>query len=50
VALSHTYAVDHAMPVRFFTERGLDRLVEMHRDAHQHVVAPVKPQLTLERE
>jgi RNA-directed DNA polymerase len=49
-ALSHTYAVDHAMPVRFFTERGLERLVEMHRRAHQHVVAPVKRQLTLEWE
>lgn len=49
-ALSHTYAVDHAMPVRFFTERGLERLVEMHRRAHQHVVAPVKRQLALEWE
>lgn len=49
-ALSHTYAADHAMPVRFFTERGLQRLVAMHRDAHQHIVAPVKPQLTLEWE
>jgi len=49
-ALSHTYAVDHAMPVRFFTERGLARLVEMHRRAHEHVVAPVESQLTLEWE
>jgi RNA-directed DNA polymerase len=49
-ALSDTYAVDHAMPVRFFTERGLARLVEMDRDAHQYVVAPVKPQLELEWE
>jgi RNA-directed DNA polymerase len=49
-ALSHTYAVDHAMPVRFFTERGLERLVEMHRRTHEHIVAPVKRQLALQWE
>jgi RNA-directed DNA polymerase len=49
-ALSHTYAVDHAMPVRFFIERGLERLVEMHRRTHEHSVALVKRQLALEWE
>ena len=46
-ALSHTHAVDHGMNTRFFTERGLLALVELHRCKHQHVVAPVSPQLAL---
>ena len=46
-ALSHTHAVDHGMSTRFFTERGLLALVELHRCKHQHVVAPVSPQLAL---
>jgi len=49
-ALSHAPAVDKAMPVKYFTERGLIRLVEIHRRAHEDVVAPVKRQLTLEWE
>ena len=49
-ALSHTPAVDKAMPVKYFTERGLIRLVEMHRRTHEHIIAPVKRQLTLEWE
>jgi hypothetical protein len=35
------------MPVKYFTDRGLIRLVEMHRRTHEHIVAPVKRQLTL---
>lgn len=46
-ALSHTHAVDHGMNTQFFTERGLMTLVELHRRKHQHVVAPVSPQLAL---
>jgi RNA-directed DNA polymerase len=46
-ALSHAPAVDRAMPVKHFTDRGLTRLVEMHRRKHEHIVAPIKRQLTL---
>jgi group II intron reverse transcriptase/maturase len=46
-ALSHTHAVDHGMNTAFFTGRGLVALVEMHRRKHEHVVAPVSPQLAL---
>ncbi|HSS48325.1 MAG TPA: group II intron reverse transcriptase/maturase [Thermoanaerobaculia bacterium] len=46
-ALSHTHAVDHGMNTRFFTERGLVALIELHRRRHEHVVAPVSPQLAL---
>jgi hypothetical protein len=46
-ALSHAPAVDKAMPVRYFTDRGLVRLVQLHRAAHEHIVAPIDRQLTL---
>lgn len=46
-ALSHAPAVDRAMPVRYFTERGLARLVDLHHLAHEHIAAPVKRQLEL---
>ena len=46
-ALSHTHAVDHGMNTRFFIERGLIALVGLHERKHQHVVAPVSPQLAL---
>jgi RNA-directed DNA polymerase len=46
-ALSHAPAVDKAMPVRYFTDRGLIRLVELHRREHEHIAAPIKRQLTL---
>jgi RNA-directed DNA polymerase len=46
-AMSHIHAVDNAMTTRFFTERGLTALVVLHRRKHQHVVAPVSPQLAL---
>jgi len=46
-ALSHAPAVDKAMPVRYFTDRGLVRLVELHRSAHEHIAAPIDRQLVL---
>jgi RNA-directed DNA polymerase len=46
-ALSHLPAVDHGLNRAFFTERGLVFLVELHRRAHQHMVAPDPPQLAL---
>jgi len=46
-ALSHIPAVDHGLNRAFFTGRGLVALVELHRQAHQHIVAPDPPQLAL---
>jgi RNA-directed DNA polymerase len=46
-ALSHIPAVDHGVNRAFFTERGLMALVEMHRQTHQHIVAPRSPQPAL---
>jgi RNA-directed DNA polymerase len=46
-ALSHSPAVDKAMPVKFFTERGLIRLVDLHRENRRDVVAPTQLQLEL---
>lgn len=46
-ALSHTHAVDHGLNVRFFRERGLIVLVDLHRQRHRLVVAPASPQLAL---
>ena len=45
--LSHTHIVDHCLNRAFFRGRGLVALVEMHRDAPGHVVAPESPQLAL---
>jgi RNA-directed DNA polymerase len=47
-ALSHSPAVDKAMPTVFFTARGLIRLVDLHRRSRRDVVAPSQPQLALE--
>jgi len=47
-ALSHTHAVDHAMPVRYFTERGLVRLVALHRSSRRDIIAPTQPRLAME--
>jgi RNA-directed DNA polymerase len=47
-ALSHAPAVDKAMPVRFFTERGLTRLVDLHRRSRRNIIAPTQPRLALE--
>jgi RNA-directed DNA polymerase len=46
-ALSHIPAVDHGLNRAFFRERGLVAVVEMHRQASQHVIAPEAPQLAL---
>ena len=46
-ALSHIPQVDRALRPRFFADRGLIALVELHRRAHQEIVAPVSPQLAL---
>jgi RNA-directed DNA polymerase len=46
-ALSHIPQVDHALRTRYFTERGLLVLVELHRHA-QEIVAPAQQQLVLE--
>ena len=47
-ALSHDPAVDRGLRNRFFAERGLVALVDLHRRAHPDVVAPTQPQLALE--
>jgi RNA-directed DNA polymerase len=47
-ALSHDPAVDRGLRNRFFAERGLVALVDLHRRAHPDVVAPTSPQLALE--
>ena len=47
-ALSHSPAVDKAMPVKFFTARGLTRLVELHRHSRRDIIASTQPQLALE--
>jgi hypothetical protein len=36
------------MPTVFFTERGLCRLVDLHRRNRRDIVAPVQTQLALE--
>jgi RNA-directed DNA polymerase len=46
-ALSHSYPVDQGLRTRFFTDRGLLLVVDMHHRRHQEIVAPVKPQLVL---
>ena len=46
-ALSHCNAVDQGLPVRYFTDRGLLRLVDLHHRAHETIAAPVQPQLVL---
>jgi hypothetical protein len=46
-ALSHSYPVDQGLRVRYFTDRGLLLLVDMHHRAHQDIVAPDPPQLAL---
>jgi RNA-directed DNA polymerase len=47
-ALSHIPQVDRALRPRFFTDRGLVSLVELHRSAHEEIVAPAQTQLVLE--
>jgi RNA-directed DNA polymerase len=47
-ALSHLPQVDRALRPRFFTDRGLLSLVELHHCFHQEIVAPAHEQLALE--
>jgi RNA-directed DNA polymerase len=47
-ALSHVPQVDNALRTRFFTDRGLDSLVALHRDWHEEIVAPTHGQLAME--
>ncbi len=44
-ALSHTHAVDQGLRNAYFAKRGLIFLVDLHRQASQHVVVPDPPQL-----
>jgi group II intron reverse transcriptase/maturase len=46
-ALSHSPAVDKAMPTAFFSDRGLVRLVNLHRRSRRDVIAPVQLQMVL---
>jgi RNA-directed DNA polymerase len=47
-ALSHIPQVDNALRTRFFTDRGLNSLVALHRDWHEEIVAPTHGQLAME--
>ena len=47
-ALSHSPAVDNAMRVKFFTARGLVRLVDLHDRSRRDIIAPVQAQLVLD--
>jgi len=47
-ALSHTPQVDRALRLRFFADRGLLSLVELHDRFHQEIAAPTREQLALE--
>ena len=47
-ALSHIPQVDRALRPRFFADRGLASLVELHRLAHEEIVASTHEQLALE--
>jgi group II intron reverse transcriptase/maturase len=46
-ALSHSPAVDNGLRVAYFTQRGLIRLVDLHRRSRQNIIAPIQPQLAL---
>ena len=46
-ALSHTHAVDHGLRNRFFADRGLVSVVDLHHRRHQPIAAPKEPQLAL---
>jgi group II intron reverse transcriptase/maturase len=47
-ALSHVPQIDRALRPRYFADRGLLSLVELHRAWHEEIVAPTHEQLTLE--
>ena len=46
-ALSHTHAIDQGLRNAYFAKRGLLFLVDRHRTASQHIVAPESPQPAL---
>lgn len=46
-ALSHCHAVDQGLRNAYSAKRGLVSVVGLHRRAHQHIAAPVSPQLAL---
>jgi RNA-directed DNA polymerase len=46
-ALSHCHVVDHALPNRYFTGRGLLSVVAMHERRHEPIVAPQPAQLAI---
>jgi hypothetical protein len=46
-ALSHAHTVDYCLNRAFFRGRGLMALVDLHRQARHHIVAPGPPQLAL---
>lgn len=47
-ALSHVPQVDRALRPRYFADRGLLSLVELHRAWHEDIAAPTHQQLALE--
>ena len=47
-ALSHVPQVDRALRSRYFADRGLLSLVELHRAWHEDIAAPTHEQLALE--
>ena len=47
-ALSHIPQIDRALRPRYFADRGLLSLVELHRAWHEEIVAPAHEQLALE--
>ena len=47
-ALSHIPQIDRALRPRYFADRGLLSLVELHRAWHEEIVAPTHEQLALE--
>lgn len=47
-ALSHVPQVDRALRPRYFADRGLLSLVELHRAWHEDIAAPTHEQLALE--
>ena len=47
-ALSHVPQVDRALRPRYFTDRGLLTLVDLHRAWHEEIAAPTHEQLALE--
>jgi len=46
-ALSHSPAIDNGLRVAYFTQRGLIRLVDLHRRSRRNIIAPIQPQLAL---